>query len=86
MTERLQSGWRLGPKDTERKISPYLIPIEDLPDDIADFDRDAVRQIPAALALVDLQVIRHPAGSAAVGQPTPSAVTGNGVVEDQKGC
>jgi hypothetical protein len=60
ITERLQSGWRLGPKDTERKISPYLIPFAELPNDIADFDRDAVRQIPAALALVDLQVIRPP--------------------------
>jgi hypothetical protein len=66
VTERLESGWRLGPKDVERKRSPYLIPFEDLPDDIADADRDSVRQIPAALALVELKVVRSAPGSARV--------------------
>jgi hypothetical protein len=69
VTERLKSGWQLGPKDIKRKTSPYLIPFEELPDDIADADRDAVRQIPAALALVDLQIIRPTMGTAPVGQP-----------------
>jgi hypothetical protein len=86
ITERLQSGWRLGPKDTERKLSPYLIPFADLPKDIADFDRDAVRQIPAALALVDLQAIRPPGGSARIGKPTLVNVPGNGAVKDQRDC
>jgi RyR domain len=70
VTERLKSGWRLGPKDIERKTSPYLIPFEELPDDIAEADRDTVHQIPDALALVDLKVIRSATGSARVGQPT----------------
>ncbi len=70
VTERLKSGWRLGPKDIERKTSPYLIPFEELPGDIADADRDTVRQIPDALALLDLKVIRSATGSARVGQPT----------------
>ena len=70
VTERLKAGWRLGPKDVGWKTSPFLIPFEELPDDIADADRDAVRQIPAALALVDLKVIRSATGSARVGQPT----------------
>lgn len=70
VTERLGSGWRLGPKDIERKTSPYLIPFEELPDDIADADRDTVRQIPAALALVDLKIVRSATGSARIGQPT----------------
>jgi TrkA-N domain/RyR domain len=58
VTERLESGWTLGHKDVGRKTTPYLIPFEDLPNDIADLDRDAVRQIPDALALVDLKAIR----------------------------
>ena len=70
VTERLESGWTAGDKDAARKTTPYLIPFEDLPDDIADLDRDAVRQIPAALALVDLKAIRSATGSGSVGQPT----------------
>ena len=70
VTERLESGWLLGPKDIERKRSPYLVPFEELPDDIAEADRDTVRQIPAALALVDLKVVRSAPGSTRAEQPT----------------
>jgi hypothetical protein len=63
VTERLESGWRPGPRDVERKTTPYLIPFDDLPDDIADLDRDAVRQIPDALALVDLKAVRSADGA-----------------------
>jgi TrkA-N domain/RyR domain len=70
VTERLESGWRLGPKDIGRKTTPYLIPFDELPNDIADLDRDAVRQIPDALALVDLKAIRSATSSGRVGQPT----------------
>jgi hypothetical protein len=70
VTERLKAGWRLGPRDIEQKTSPYLIPFEELPDDIADLDRDVVRQIPDALALVDLKVIRSATGSGRVKLPT----------------
>ena len=70
VTERLESGWTPGDKDAGRKTTPYLIPFEDLPDDIADLDRDAVRQIPDALALVDLKAIRSATSSGHVGHPT----------------
>jgi TrkA-N domain len=70
VTERLKSGWRPGPKDIERKTTPYLIPFDELPGDIADLDRDAVRHIPAALELVDLKVVRSAASSGHVGSPT----------------
>ena len=63
VTERLESGWRLGPKDIGRKSTPYLIPFDELPDDIADLDRDAVRQIPGALESVDLKVVRSATSS-----------------------
>jgi hypothetical protein len=70
VTERLEAGWGPGPKDVERKTTPYLVPFDELPDDIADLDRDAVRQIPEALALVDLKAIRSADGPRRVGQPT----------------
>ena len=70
VTERLESGWRPGPKDAGRKTTPYLIPFDELPDDIADLDRDAVRQIPDALALVDLKAVRSATSSGRVGQPS----------------
>ncbi|MCZ8381148.1 NAD-binding protein [Mycobacterium sp. CPCC 205372] len=70
VAERLESGWRPGPKDVERKTTPYLVPFDELPDDIADLDRDAVRQIPDALALVDLKAVRSVDGPAHVPQPT----------------
>ena len=67
--ERLASGWRQGPKDVGQKTTPFLIPFDELPDDIAELDRDAVRQIPDALALVDLKAVRSATGSGHVGQP-----------------
>ena len=70
VTERLESGWRLGPRDIERKTTPYLIPFDELPDDIAELDRDAVRHIPDALAMVDLKAIRSATGSGRAAQPT----------------
>jgi hypothetical protein len=70
VTERLESGWRLGPKDIARKTTPYLIPFDELPDDVADLDRDAVRHIPDALAMVDLKAIRSATSSDRVAQPT----------------
>jgi hypothetical protein len=70
MAERLESGWRLGPKDSRRKTTPYLVPFDELPDDIADLDREAVRQIPDALAMIDLKAVRSATSSDRVAQPT----------------
>jgi TrkA-N domain/RyR domain len=56
--ERIDDGWTLGPKDVDRKVNPYLVPWEELPPDIAEWDRVFVREIPAMLASVGLQVIR----------------------------
>jgi hypothetical protein len=73
VTERLESGWRPGPKDVRRKTTPYLVPFDELPSDIADLDRDAVRLIPDALALVDLKAVRSATSSGPAAQPTPSS-------------
>lgn len=62
-SEREADGWTSGAKDVERKKSPYLVPWEDLPDRIADYDRIFAREIPAMLASVALQVSRTQADS-----------------------
>ncbi len=56
--EREQAGWKLGPKDTEKKISPHLIPWDKLTDEIKELDRNTVRGMPAFLARVGFQVYR----------------------------
>jgi RyR domain len=56
--ERRADGWTLGDKDVKAKKTPYLVPFEKLPADIAEFDRIFVRAIPAILASAGLQVIR----------------------------
>lgn len=60
MSERIADGWTAGDKDVARKRTPYLVPFEELPADMAEFDRIFVRAIPALLATVGLQVIRTP--------------------------
>ena len=47
MAERLARGWTLGERDMKNKRSPYLVPYGELTEEIKDYDRDAVRNIPA---------------------------------------
>jgi hypothetical protein len=57
--ERSAEGWKLGPeRNKDRKITPWLIPYSQLPDEMKEFDRDPVRNIPAILARIDLKVVR----------------------------
>jgi hypothetical protein len=57
--ERIRKGWRLGDvKDDIRKISPTLIPWEELSQEEKDKDRDPVRSIPEFLARAGYQVYR----------------------------
>ena len=46
MRERVASGWTAGPRSAENKTTPYLVPYSELTEEIKDFDRDAVRNIP----------------------------------------
>jgi hypothetical protein len=58
--EREADGWTLADKkNIEKKESPYLIDYDKLPEEIKEYDRDAVRQIPAILARVGLKVCRE---------------------------
>ncbi len=56
--ERFDEGWKLGPRDPENKISPYLVHWNDLPDNIKEYDRDAVKNIPKLLASVGFEIYK----------------------------
>jgi hypothetical protein len=49
MAERYLAGWTRGPKDNDRRISPYLVEWEDLSEDIRQYDRNSVLNIPKLL-------------------------------------
>lgn len=55
--ERLAAGWRKGPRDHDKKTSPYLVPWTELPDEIKQNDRDNVRGIPARLKSIGYEVV-----------------------------
>jgi hypothetical protein len=59
VAERLQEGWRSGPRDPEKKMTPYLVDWDQLADEIREYDRDAVRGIPGILAEVGLEIYRQ---------------------------
>ena len=56
--ERIAEGWKPGVKNKELKTTPWLIPYSQLPEEMKEFDRDPVRNIPALLARIDLKVVR----------------------------
>ena len=57
--ERFKDGWKLGrTKDVVQKISPYLVPWKDLPENVKEWDREAVIKIPEILARVGLEIRR----------------------------
>jgi hypothetical protein len=58
--ERFRDGWKLGKiKDVTNKISPYLVPWAELPENVKEWDRETVRNIPELLAKVGLGVRRQ---------------------------
>lgn len=56
--DRIKLGWRQGPKDVANKVSPYLIPYDDLTEEIKDLDRDTIRNIPLLLAKTGFSIYR----------------------------
>ena len=65
--ERVASGWKFtsGPKDIERKLSPVLIPWEELSEPERDKDRDGYRALPTLLARAGYEVVVAPDDAAA---------------------
>ena len=59
VAERLLAGWTRGPKDTDLRISPYLIVWDNLSEEIKEYDREAVRNIPNILSLSGHKIIRR---------------------------
>ena len=59
VVERRLAGWLSGPqRDPDHKITPYLVPYDELTDDVKEWDREAVRAIPDVLALAKFEVYR----------------------------
>jgi Trk K+ transport system NAD-binding subunit len=61
MSERLLAGWRLGQPATpeegnQRKISPYLVPYDQLPPGIQNYDREAVGTLPILVELAGMRL------------------------------
>ena len=57
--EKIGTGWRYGPvKDTDNYITPYLVSWDELTEDIKDFDREPVRNIPSLMKSIDLKVVK----------------------------
>jgi ppGpp synthetase/RelA/SpoT-type nucleotidyltranferase len=57
--ERLLGGWKWGAtKDVTKKISPYLVPYDELSEDVKEWDRVAVRKIPEFLSNSGFEVRR----------------------------
>lgn len=57
MAERNASGWSKGEfVDAEKKITPYLVPYDKLPEDIKQLDRDTIQNIPALLGRIGMAV------------------------------
>ena len=70
VAERHAAGWVAGPeRDTERKITPYLVPYAELPEEVKEWDRQAVRAIPEVLAQAKFEV--HRLGGAGMQSKTP---------------
>lgn len=56
--ERILGGWREGLRDVIKKTTPYLVPWEELDDEIRDNDRQAVRGMPYLMAEAGFEIYR----------------------------
>ncbi|HEX5103640.1 MAG TPA: RyR domain-containing protein, partial [Pirellulaceae bacterium] len=57
--DRYLGGWRVGEQaDKLNKISPYLIPYDQLTEEIKQYDREAVLQIPELVQLASQRIVR----------------------------
>jgi hypothetical protein len=58
VTERRAAGWVVGPRDVAHRTTPYLVPYADLPEEVKEWDRQAVRGFPDILAVAGLEIYR----------------------------
>ncbi len=60
LSARRAAGWSVGPRNTERKQNPHLVPWDQLPESARETNRQAVRDLPRALFRAGLQIVRTP--------------------------
>jgi hypothetical protein len=59
VNERKSTGWVAGESvNVEEKTTPYLVPYDELPDDIKQLDRDPVQNIPELLKRIGMAVYK----------------------------
>ena len=59
--ERRAEGWTAGPtRNDERKVTPYLVDWDQLPEEVKDYDRNAVRALPELLTFAGYEIVRLP--------------------------
>ena len=57
VAERLSNGWIYGQvRNADEKISPYLVPYNQLSEEVKDLDRDTIRNIPILLEMIDMAI------------------------------
>lgn len=57
--ERFLAGWQHGEeKSIEEKISPYLVPYDNLAEEIKEYDRAVVRDLPMILSAIGEEIVR----------------------------
>lgn len=62
MKERIGNGWVYGSgKDADKKISPYIVPYEELSEEIKELDRDTIRSIPLLADMIGMSIYREKA-------------------------
>ena len=79
MAERRKAGWRPGPRDVLARTTPYLVPWEQLAEEVRDKDRLFVRGLPRLLASVGLQAVKREGSTA----PDPTPVEDEGVAPER---
>lgn len=58
VAERRANGWSEGPRDPARRQTPFLVPYGELPEEVRELDRQAVRAIPTLLRSIGLEIRR----------------------------
>jgi ppGpp synthetase/RelA/SpoT-type nucleotidyltranferase len=65
--ERLRAGWTLGERDVGAKTSPFLVSWLELPDEVKEFDRQPVADLPGMLKKLGYEIVQD--GSVQTGTP-----------------
>ena len=56
---RTASGWTLGDRDTEEKTSPYLVPYDQLSEEIRELNRESIRNIPKLANMIGMEIYEN---------------------------